>query len=90
MLATVYPATSPQASQTVSLVDHLRDNLIPRADHGTSLAVHVGGVTATNIDFSHVLTDKLPVFIAVVVHPGVPAADGRVPQPAHPAGRPRS
>jgi putative drug exporter of the RND superfamily len=67
MLATVYPATSPQASKTVSLVDNLRDNLIPRAEHGTSLAVHVGGVTATNIDFSHVLTDKLPVFIAVVV-----------------------
>jgi putative drug exporter of the RND superfamily len=66
MLATVYPGTSPQASQTVSLVDNLRDNLIPRAGHGTTLAVHVGGVTATNIDFSHVLTDKLPVFIAVV------------------------
>jgi putative drug exporter of the RND superfamily len=67
MLATVYPATSPQASQTVGLVDNLRGNLIPRAEHGTSLVVHVGGVTATNIDFSHVLTDKLPVFIAVVV-----------------------
>ena len=67
MLATVYPATSPQASQTAGLVDNLRDNLIPRAEHGTSLAVHVGGVTATNIDFSHALTSKLPVFIAVVV-----------------------
>jgi RND superfamily putative drug exporter len=67
ILATVYPATSPQASQTVGLVDNLRGNLIPHAEHGTSLAVHVGGVTATNIDFSHVLTDKLPVFIAVVV-----------------------
>ena len=67
MLATVYPATSPQASQTVGLVNNLRDNLIPRAAHGTSLAVHVGGVTATNIDFSYALTSKLPVFIAVVV-----------------------
>jgi putative drug exporter of the RND superfamily len=67
MLATLYPATSPQASQTISLVDNLRDNLIPQAEHGTSLAVHVGGVTATNIDFSHVLTDKLPLFIAVSV-----------------------
>jgi RND superfamily putative drug exporter len=67
MLATIYPATSPQASQTVGLVDNLRDHLIPRAAHGTSLAVHVGGVTATNIDFSHALTSKLPVFIAVVV-----------------------
>jgi RND superfamily putative drug exporter len=67
VLATVYPATSPQAAQTVSLVNHLRDTLIPRAGHGTGLAVHVGGVTATNIDFSHVLTDKLPLFVTVVV-----------------------
>jgi uncharacterized membrane protein YdfJ with MMPL/SSD domain len=27
----------------------------------------VGGVTATNIGFAHVLTDKLPIFIAIVV-----------------------
>ena len=67
LLATVYPTTSPQASQTVSLVNELRGQLIPRADSGTSLVVHVGGVTATNIDFAHVLTDKLPIFIAIVV-----------------------
>ena len=67
LLATLYPATSPQAGQTISLVDNLRDSLIPRAEQGTSLVVHVGGETATNIDFSHVLTDKLPLFIAVVV-----------------------
>jgi RND superfamily putative drug exporter len=67
MLATLYPTTSPQASQTVSLVDNLRDNLIPHAEQGTSLIVHVGGETATNIDFAHVLTSKLPLFIAVVV-----------------------
>ena len=68
MLATVYPTTSPQAGQTVTLVlTSCADDLIPRAEQGTSLAVHVGGVAATNIDFSHVLTDKLPLFIAVVV-----------------------
>ena len=67
VVATVYPATSPQATQTVNLVNHLRDQLIPQAAHGTSLVVHVGGETATNIDFSHVLGGKLPVFIAVVV-----------------------
>jgi RND superfamily putative drug exporter len=27
----------------------------------------VGGETATNIDFAHVLTDKLPIFIVIVV-----------------------
>jgi RND superfamily putative drug exporter len=66
-LATVYPSTGPQAGPTVDLVNQLRDDIIPHATHGTSLAVHVGGVTAANIDFAHVLTDKLPVFIAVVV-----------------------
>jgi RND superfamily putative drug exporter len=67
LLATVYPTTSPQAEQTVNLVNDLRDHLIPQATDGTSLVVHVGGVTATNIDFAHVLTDKLPLFIAIVV-----------------------
>ena len=67
MIATVYPATSPQAEQTVGLVNHLRQDLIPVAEQGTGLVVHVGGVTAVNIDFAHVLTDKLPIFIAVVV-----------------------
>jgi RND superfamily putative drug exporter len=67
LLATLYPTTSPQAQQTVNLVNDLRDHLIPQAADGTSLVVHVGGVTATNIDFAHVLTDKLPLFIAIVV-----------------------
>jgi RND superfamily putative drug exporter len=66
-LATVYPATGPQDGPTARLVNHIRQDLIPQAAHGTSLVVHVGGVTATNIDFAHVLTSKLPVFIAVVV-----------------------
>jgi RND superfamily putative drug exporter len=67
LLATVYPASSPQAQPTARLVSQLRGQLIPRAEHGTGLTVHVGGVTAANIDFAHVLAGKLPWFIAVVV-----------------------
>jgi putative drug exporter of the RND superfamily len=67
VLATLYPTTSPQAKQTVTLVNDLRHDVVPQAEKGTSLTVHVGGVTATDIDFSHVLTSKLPLFIAVVV-----------------------
>jgi RND superfamily putative drug exporter len=67
VLATLYPSTSPQAKQTVTLVDELRNQLIPRSETGSGLSVHVGGVTATDIDFSHVLSEKLPLFIAVVV-----------------------
>jgi RND superfamily putative drug exporter len=66
-LATVYPATGPQSTSTIELVNELRDRLIPRAADGTGLVVHVGGVTASNIDFAGVLTSKLPLFIAVVV-----------------------
>jgi RND superfamily putative drug exporter len=67
LLATLYPTTSPQAKQTSTLVNDLRHDVIPQAESGTSLQVHVGGVTATDIDFSHVLTEKLPIFILVVV-----------------------
>jgi RND superfamily putative drug exporter len=67
VLATIYPSTSPQDKQTVTLVNDLRNNLIPKAEQGSNLDVHVGGVTATDIDFSKVLSQKLPLFIAVVV-----------------------
>lgn len=66
-LATLYPTTGPSTNQTVALVNHLRQQLIPSIEHGSGLAVHVGGETATNIDFAHVLSSKLPLFIGVVV-----------------------
>ena len=67
LLATVYPTTSPQDDKTVTLVNTIRHNQIPDAEQGTTLVVRVGGPTASNIDFSHILTSKLPLFIAVVV-----------------------
>jgi putative drug exporter of the RND superfamily len=67
VIATVFPTTSPEATQTVSLVNRLRNDVIPQAEKDTSLQGHVGGQTATNIDFAHVLTEKLPVFIGIVV-----------------------
>jgi RND superfamily putative drug exporter len=67
VLATLYPATAPQAEQTVKLVSTIRHDLVLQAESGNYLVVHVGGVTATNIDFAKVLTAKLPLYIAVVV-----------------------
>ena len=67
VIATLYPATAPQDQRTVTLVNTLRDSLIPQAEHGNGLVVHVGGQTATAIDFAHVLGSKLPLFVAVVV-----------------------
>jgi RND superfamily putative drug exporter len=66
-VANIYPATSPQAQQTSALLDRLRNDVIPRAEAGSDLTVLVGGATAIQHDFSHVLSSKLPLFIAVVV-----------------------
>ncbi|WP_416980703.1 MMPL family transporter [Streptomyces sp. T028] len=63
----VVPTTSPQAKQTSDLIDHLRDEVIPAAEKGTTLRVHIGGQTAIFDDFAAVLTSKLPEFIAVIV-----------------------
>ncbi|HEV3388169.1 MAG TPA: MMPL family transporter [Solirubrobacteraceae bacterium] len=62
-----YPTTSPQSSQTSSLVTHLRDSVIPPLERSTGSRVYVGGATAAQVDFSHVLSSKLPLFIGVVV-----------------------
>jgi RND superfamily putative drug exporter len=67
VIATVYPTTGPQDQQTSDLVRSLRDDVIPRAEQGSGLVVHVGGETATNIDFAGVLGAKLPLFVIVVV-----------------------
>ena len=58
MLATLYPASSPQAQQTVNLVNHLRHDLIPGAEQGTSLVVHVGGATGGAGDMLAVIRDR--------------------------------
>ncbi len=63
----VVPETSPQSRQTSDLVDRLRDEVIPAAEQGSSLDVHVGGVTAGYDDFAEIIVGKLPLFVGVVI-----------------------
>jgi putative drug exporter of the RND superfamily len=63
----VYPTTSPQSEATTDLLKHLRDDVIPPAERSTGATVYVGGITAIFEDFGKVLTEKLPLFIGVVV-----------------------
>jgi RND superfamily putative drug exporter len=63
----VYPTTSPQSAQTTSLVKHLRSDVLPPVAAATKTTVYVGGATATQVDFAHVLSGKLPLFIGLVV-----------------------
>src|SRR2546422_342869 len=61
------PTTSPQSAQTTSLVKHLRNDVLPPLAKATGATVYVGGATATQVDFAHVLSGKLPLFIGMVV-----------------------
>ena len=65
-VATVVPSTSAQTATTQDLVTHLRDTSIPAAESGTGLRVYVGGTTATNIDISEALMNKLPLYLGLI------------------------
>jgi len=63
----VVPTTSPESKATSDLIKNLRNNVIPRAEKGTSLHVYVGGITAIFNDFASVISSKLPLFLAVII-----------------------
>ncbi|MFD5662496.1 MMPL family transporter [Streptomyces hirsutus] len=63
----VVPESSPQSKRTSDLVDRLREDVLPRAEAGTTLDVRVGGVTAGYDDFADVIIGKLPLFVGVVI-----------------------
>ena len=62
-----YPSTTPQDKQTDETVKTARDTTLPPIEASTGARVSIGGATATNLDFSQTIRDKLPLFIGVVV-----------------------
>jgi RND superfamily putative drug exporter len=63
----VYPNSAPQDQATTDLVNNLRGHVLPPVADHTGTTLLVGGPTAGEVDFSHVLAQKLPLFVAVVV-----------------------
>src|ERR1700727_1696907 len=63
----VYPRSSPQALATTELVGRMRQHVLPALASATGTTLLVGGVNATTIDFTHVLSSKLPLFVGIVV-----------------------
>jgi RND superfamily putative drug exporter len=63
----VIPTTSPQDEATSDLVHRLRTDVIPAAIDGTGAEVYVGGQTATFIDMSDKIADRLPWFVGAVI-----------------------
>jgi RND superfamily putative drug exporter len=62
-----YPTTTPQDERTDETVKTARDSSLPPIERETGARVSIGGATATNLDFSATIRDKLPLFIGVVV-----------------------
>ncbi|UQA92521.1 MMPL family transporter [Streptomyces halobius] len=65
--ATVIPSASPQAGSTTALVNHLKDTVLPKAVAGTPADGYVTGTTAVQVDFTNLLSSRLPLIIAIVV-----------------------
>jgi putative drug exporter of the RND superfamily len=63
----VVPKTSPQASQTTTLVQTLRSNVIPPVVQGSDVRALVGGQTAGGIDAANFLGSRLFLVIGAVL-----------------------
>jgi RND superfamily putative drug exporter len=63
----LYPTTSPESEATTELLDHIRNDVVPPLETKTGAQLHVGGITAIFEDFGNAISNKLPLFIAVVV-----------------------
>jgi putative drug exporter of the RND superfamily len=59
----VFPTTSPQSEETSKLVHRIRDDI---KQDGT-ITAHVGGQTASDIDFADLMGARLPLFIGSVL-----------------------
>ena len=68
-IATIFavPTTAPQDAATSDLLEELRADVIPAATEGTPLEVFIGGNTAGFEDFSDKVSERLPLFIGVVI-----------------------
>jgi RND superfamily putative drug exporter len=62
-----YPTTAPQSPATATLVDHLRTGVLGPLATRDGATIHISGRTATAVDFANTLSDKLPIFLGIVI-----------------------
>jgi RND superfamily putative drug exporter len=63
----VVSTEGPADNATTSLVNNLRQTVIPKAEKGTDMKADVGGTTAGNIDLASNISSKLLLQILVVI-----------------------
>jgi RND superfamily putative drug exporter len=62
-----FPASAPQDEATDDLLAALREDVLPPLEQRTGATFLVGGPTAAAADFTQTVSDRLPLFLAVVV-----------------------
>jgi RND superfamily putative drug exporter len=62
-LVVAYPTTSPQDEATSTLIQHLRNDVIPP----TGIEAKVGGFTAGGVDFARVIGQRMPLLFTGVL-----------------------
>ena len=62
-VVTVIPKSAPDSAETASLVHRIRDEILPEA----KVDGYVGGLTATFIDVSDRVAERMPMFIGAIV-----------------------
>jgi putative drug exporter of the RND superfamily len=62
-LVVAYPESAPQDAETTTLVNALRDDVIP----ASGVDARVGGFTAGSVDFSSYLGSRMPLLIGAVL-----------------------
>lgn len=63
----VIPSTSPQDEKTADLVKDLRNNVLPSTVASSGTETFVAGNTASNIDVSDKISERMPLFFIVVI-----------------------
>lgn len=62
-----FPTTAPQDEGTADLVRTLREDVLPPLGERTDATYLVGGPTAATQDFADSVSDRMPLFVALVV-----------------------
>ncbi|HEX6311549.1 MAG TPA: MMPL family transporter [Acidimicrobiia bacterium] len=59
--------TGDKSAKTPELIERIRDDVLPKATSGTGVSVLVGGVSASYVDLDDRISERLGIFIALVI-----------------------
>jgi putative drug exporter of the RND superfamily len=66
-IISIVAESAAKSERTPELVNRLRDDVIPAATDGTDLDLLIGGTSASYVDLDDRITDRLGMFIGIVI-----------------------